>query len=743
MRKLILAAGAALPLWALAANAFADAPESATKVDELVVVGTRAPTQVSDLPAVAVVLTEAEIQLQAKAGVPLKELLGNLVPGLDVGPQGRTNYGQNLRGRSVLVMIDGVSLNGSRSLSRQFDSIDPFNIARVEVLSGASSVYGGGATGGIINIITKKGASGPLRIEVEGGVRTGFDGRDYDRRLAASLSGGNDTLSGRLSVAAQKNGAAYDAHNDRIKPDITQTDLQENRSVDVQGELTWKPADGQSVRLFAQVYDSGYDGDDALYLGANLAGALSGRTDLLSVRGGFDSDVVPKTKRKMASLDYAAADVLGGQSLLVQLYGRTERSSFYPFPGSASYTVGGVRRSLTYYGASQQNTDLYGLKSALTKRFGDVSLTYGVDYAHEKFDATQTLFNTATAFASGGMTLRSTGTVGRYPSFEIKTPAAYAQADWKVTDALTLAAGVRHERAKVSVGDFVAATQQVLVAAGVASGADAVPGGSNHYDVTLFNAGAVYAIAPGTQAWVNYSEGFELPDPAKYYGTGVYSLAAVGGRFALQSGVDVKGQPLSGIKTKQYEAGTRFAAGRLSGQVAAFYALSDKTIQFTAATLNLLLVDQEVRTYGLEGSANVDLGSGWSVGASGIKGTAEQKTAGSWKKQTVTLASPSKLNTYVAKSFPNGSARLQTSSTFDLKDDVGGRLVGYTTVDLLGEVKAGPGRVTLGVQNLLDQDYVSVWGQRAVLFYSSLVNPEVVRFRGRGRTFGVSYDVAF
>ncbi|WP_275575555.1 TonB-dependent receptor plug domain-containing protein, partial [Stenotrophomonas maltophilia] len=77
-----------------------------------------------------------------------------MIPGLDIGSQGRTNNGQNLRGRSVLVMIDGVSLNSSRGISRQFDSIDPFNIERIEVMSGASAVYGGGATGGIINIVT-------------------------------------------------------------------------------------------------------------------------------------------------------------------------------------------------------------------------------------------------------------------------------------------------------------------------------------------------------------------------------------------------------------------------------------------------------------------------------------------------------------------------------------------------------------------------------------------------------------
>lgn len=46
-------------------------------------------------------------------------MLAQLIPGMDVSGQGRTNYGMNMRGRSMMVMIDGVRLNSSRSDSRQ------------------------------------------------------------------------------------------------------------------------------------------------------------------------------------------------------------------------------------------------------------------------------------------------------------------------------------------------------------------------------------------------------------------------------------------------------------------------------------------------------------------------------------------------------------------------------------------------------------------------------------------------
>ena len=121
-------------------------------------VAARTPTDISSIPGTVWVVDQAQLREQLDTGVSLKEAVGKLVPGLDLAPEGRTNYGQNMRGRNVLVMIDGVSQNSSRGLSRQFDSISPFNVERIEVLSGASAIYGGGATGGIVNIITRSAA---------------------------------------------------------------------------------------------------------------------------------------------------------------------------------------------------------------------------------------------------------------------------------------------------------------------------------------------------------------------------------------------------------------------------------------------------------------------------------------------------------------------------------------------------------------------------------------------------------
>ncbi|MQT71589.1 TonB-dependent receptor plug domain-containing protein, partial [Pseudomonas sp. FSL R10-0071] len=192
------------------------------------------------------VVDQVQLQEQLDTGVTLKEAIGKLVPGLDLAPEGRSNYGQNMRGRNVLVMIDGVSQNSSRGLSRQFDSISPFNVERVEVLSGASALYGGGATGGIINIVTKKGAPGPAQFETEVSGTSGFNkSDDLSSRISQSVSGGTDRVHGRLGISGEQNKAFYDGKGDQIFIDNTQTDLQYNRTLDLMGSLAIKLDDVQ------------------------------------------------------------------------------------------------------------------------------------------------------------------------------------------------------------------------------------------------------------------------------------------------------------------------------------------------------------------------------------------------------------------------------------------------------------------------------------------------------------------
>lgn len=708
---------------------------------QMVVIGSRAPTSISELPGTVWVIEREQLDQQTQAGVPLKEALGQLIPGLDIGSQGRTNNGQNLRGRSVLVMIDGVSLNSSRGISRQFDSIDPFNIERIEVMSGASAVYGGGATGGIINIVTKKGVGGDTRFNTELGARSGFQSHeDHDLRAAQSISGGNDLFNGRLAIAYQKNGAAYDGSGDQVLTDITQTDLQYNRSVDLMGSLGFTFANGHSLDLGLQYYDSGYDGDRGLDLGRNFD-ALRGRAPY-SIKGGVDLDREPESKRHQFNATYHAPEVLG-HDLYLQAYYRNEKMAFNPFPTIRYSNTGAINYGTSYYSASQQDTDYYGMKLALVKTWERASLTYGVDLDREKFTSDQMLFNLPLAAASGGLVASEQAKLGRYPDIDTDSRAFFLQGSWKATDDLTLSAGVRRQSMSTDVSDFVAANQQILIANGLGKTADAVPGGSKDYDVNLVNVGAIYKLNLQQQVWANYSEGFGFAGSGQVLrfrtlrrSRRQWPLPAVAGgqRERLAAGRD---QDQAG------RLGWRHTDGALDTQVAAFYSWSDKSIKYDSKTLAVLQQDTKKRNYGLEGQATYWLDDHWQVGVNGLAIRSQEKVDGRWLKQDVTSASPSKAGAFVGWKDDQRSLRLQGVRTFNLNDEPGNKIDGYALFDLLGTQALPVGTLTAGIQNLLDKDYTTVWGQRAQVYYGGLAPAGLFDYKGRGRTYSLTYSVEF
>lgn len=288
------------------------------------------------------------------------------------------------------------------------------------------------------------------------------------------------------------------------------------------GSLGFTFANGHSLDLGLQYYDSGYDGDRGLDLGRNFD-ALRGRAPY-SIKGGVDLDREPESKRHQFNATYHAPEVLG-HDLYLQAYYRNEKMAFNPFPTIRYSNSGAINYGTSYYSASQQDTDYYGMKLALVKTWERASLTYGVDLDREKFTSDQMLFNLPLAAASGGLVASEQAKLGRYPDIDTDSRAFFLQGSWKATDDLTLSAGVRRQSMSTDVSDFVAANQQILIANGLGKTADAVPGGSKDYDVNLVNVGAIYKLNLQQQVWANYSEGFELPDPAKYYGFGRYGAA--------------------------------------------------------------------------------------------------------------------------------------------------------------------------------------------------------------------------
>jgi len=160
----------------------------ATVMDEVVVTATK--TTETRRKIVNAVVIKDSYDIEESPASSLGEVLAN-EPGLDWRTYG--NYGGatetiKIRGMSAdatLILVDGVVIN-SPSLGTADVGQIPLNlIERVEVVKGPGSLlYGSGAMGGTINIITKS----PQRDRFDARVEAGY-GTEHTYRLAAENGG--------------------------------------------------------------------------------------------------------------------------------------------------------------------------------------------------------------------------------------------------------------------------------------------------------------------------------------------------------------------------------------------------------------------------------------------------------------------------------------------------------------------------------------------------------------------------
>ncbi|KKA43550.1 TonB-dependent receptor [Salinivibrio sp. KP-1] len=715
------------PLALVISAHLAHAAPSSANTETIIVTGSKIQTTIADSASTNWVITNEELTREIQGGESLKGALGKLIPSFDFGStNARTNASQNLRGRSAQIMIDGVALNAARTISRQLDSIDPSNVARVEVLSGATSIYGAGATGGIINIITKRGEAGDAQLEVQTGVTTGFNNsEDLTKKAAVAVSGGSDTLQGRLSVAYEGKGAAYDGNGDPILPDVTQTDTQFNDSIDVMGSLDYRPDDEQHLSLTAQYYDSQQDTDYGIDYGPMFAGLKD--DSLIKRADGLELDEQPFTERMMLNAQYSNANVFN-HSLLAQAYYRKETFGFFPFPVSAL--------QMQYLGASEQSNQVIGAKVLLEKSLDNITINYGIDFSQEKFDAFQRLYDQGTSLTSNGLEFKHLGDVGRYPDFTTQNVGVFSQLDWAINDNLNAFAGLRYQYTQYEGDNFIGFAEQAKILVGKLNSADTIPGGTTDKDIWLANAGLKYDLTDNQQVWANFSQGFNMPDPGKFYGKGQYS----GGN--LTNSVNVQNTELDGVKTNSFELGWRTQQQDYNAQIAAYYSVSDKSYKYNS-NLDVTLDSDKQRIYGLEGQIKYYLTDTWYSRAHGHLVQSEIKNNGHWDELSIYNASPSTAMAAVGYDNFDWGTELNLQHVGDLSDQDNDRIEGYELVGLNGYYTLPVGQLNFGVQNLLDKDYQTIWSQKAQKVYSAYGLSNLFNYAGEGRTFSLSYSATF
>ena len=136
-------------------SAFAADDLNTFALDEYVVTATRTLKQLQEVPASVSVVTAQDIE---ERNVTSMQDALQYLPGVWMDPAAQSGIQmRGFGGTDILVLIDGQQMNTTYNGSTNLNSIPVESIDRIEVVRGAaSSIYGGHAVGGVINITTKE-----------------------------------------------------------------------------------------------------------------------------------------------------------------------------------------------------------------------------------------------------------------------------------------------------------------------------------------------------------------------------------------------------------------------------------------------------------------------------------------------------------------------------------------------------------------------------------------------------------
>lgn len=644
------------------------------------------------------VLEHEQLQELRQGSESLATVLAKAIPGMSDSSRTVTEYGQTLRGRSMLVMVDGVPLNTNRDSSRNLANIDPALIERVEVIRGSSAIYGSGATGGIIAITTRP-AGGENRAETSLSAtspltRLGSDG--LGGQFQQYFAGSQGAVDYSFDFGTRHIGASYDAHGDRIAPEPSQGDLFDSNIYNIGGKLGLHIDENQRVQLAISHYDARQDTDYAT--DPSVAKLPAGSVPANAIKG-LDLDEQNRIRNTLLNLEYENLDILGSR-LSAQMYYRDYFTRFTPFDARAVATRGGNVDQI------MQNSEVFGSRLTLRTPLGDsgsTELVWGGDYNQERSDMPLDVFDPAAYDASGGLVFDKTDKLTYMPLLKTRSAGAFAQLQHRFDEHWSVDGGLRYEYSTAEFDDFVPLSEST------AASPVAVKGGDIHYDAVLSNLGIVYSPVLGQEIYASFSQGFQLPD------VGIQLRNA-------RRGFDIDASNLEPVKTNNYELGWRGALGSNTlGTLALFYTTS-KLGDVQSFNNGLILTRTKERIYGAEASADwLSDDAVWGTGGSATWMRGREKPDGKgWQDMTGYRVPPLKLTAYVQyKPSLDWSNRLQ-ATFFDAKDyrldgvDSFGRhqVSTYTTVDVVSQYQiSADDKVSVGIQNLFNRAYYPLYSQ--------------------------------
>lgn len=355
----------------------------------------------------------------------------------------------------TLILVDGQPQNDAYSAATPWNAMATDNVERIEVIRGAgSSLYGGNAMGGVVNIITKSPKNREIMVKAGAGtddtysygfqvgeryedlfgLRLGFQGGEtggYPAQLVTKTVTGTGT-----GVGAARNSGGYDTLTNAGAPVVVVGDRGDNWAknwaTNLAGSANSTELGRADLGFAYSRYEYGY-GSPHSYVG-NFSGrvkTLGGRyatlsqSDFISGAGRGQDDVASWTgqyKKEAAGFDLTA-------KAMYQM-----KDKWYTSPNTSPSTNNWDRAAGTLSDAS---SDYWNLDLLADRRlFGDHLLTFGGTFRTDSYSRHE--YNLSDYHAENSRLANTVEVTGASESW-----AGFAQYELPVVQGLTVYAGVR------------------------------------------------------------------------------------------------------------------------------------------------------------------------------------------------------------------------------------------------------------------------------------------------------------
>ncbi|WP_179381002.1 TonB-dependent receptor [Jannaschia marina] len=705
----------------LCGPALAQQSDEPVFLEGIVIEALRTGATEGSIPGSVQVIDRETILRTVRQGRSLAQALGDRVPGLAPGNGTIGGASQTLRGRTAQILIDGVARTSElRGFDRELATIDPASIERIEIVKGSTARFGNGATGGIINIVTRRPDGDTPRTTVES--RLSFQDDDSSS-LSNEIFVAHDRRVGdlglRFELSRRDTGDLFDGAGRLLPSDpiIGQgsRDNTETYSVAVAGDWTRGPHElefrldryrlTQDIAFFTDYSTDPVRPSTRPYSGEDVVDEGASATLTYRHTGSALGDI--EISGSITDIDRRAAFVEAGPANFL----------YYPISPTNLAQDPDAQTELftrTYGLSATVQTPLDGLGSGAT-------LTWGVDLGRDEVD--QRLIDGTDVIAP--MTQTST--------------ALFAQLDLSLGDRWEVSGGLRAERFSLSVEDFVRPDAVQLTAGGPQLlPALEVTGGDFDYDAVVGNIGVVFRASDTLDLYAGFSQGFSIPDVGSFTRRARAANPLLPGQTISFASIRPEAQIVD-----TWEAGLRYSGARLTADGSIFLSTSEDGTVFDNTTNTL--TQQEERIWGAELSLDYLIRDGWNAGAqlAFVEGRFDDDDDGridSWLPNS-RIPAPVTATLYTDYLFETGLA-LSGELVYEAGRDKGDepRLEEIVRVNLGGSYPVGSGELTFGVTNLFDtrQDNNTASSVRR-----DPITGNALRVADEGRRIAIGYAVTF